>query len=91
MRAASDAMALSAAQGSAGEVVHRLRGIDALGAGGFVNRERVITEEYAFLGRARDLGLGCPAAVAEDYRAAFFEALNAVDGKRFFLVNEVRD
>jgi hypothetical protein len=77
----SDAMALPAAEGPAREVADRLRGIDALRAGGLIDRERVVGERPAvrLLADVGDFGLGRAAAVAENYGSVAFESFIAIE------------
>jgi hypothetical protein len=59
------------------EVGHRFRGIDALGAGRPVDRERVAAERRALMAYVRDFGFDRAATVAQDDFASFGEALIA--------------
>ena len=61
---------------------HTLRGIDALRAGGLVDRERVVAQCPAVrvLADIGHLGLSRATAVADDYRAVAFEAFIPIEG-----------
>jgi hypothetical protein len=63
----------------AGEVAHRLGGVDVLGAGGLVDGERVAPEGLGLLANVREFGFERAAAVAEDYGAVALEAYKLVD------------
>lgn len=63
----------------AGEVPHRLCGVDMLGPGGLVDRERVVAKRFGLEIYFGDFGFAGPTAVAQNDRAGVGKALVAID------------